>query len=167
MSPAFRQHTWDWLRPVRVMQDRIKNLAFGNNPSDREKLWHWLWVTKVNENLLNVLDIALWDLQARVFGLPVYKLFGGCRGKMKAYASTFSIWVLQYGFGGELRGTHRHLQSGRLYSLQDSSLFFLGSQQKEISLIQESQLRHATATEDDWRRIMCPRDYRERRLQSK
>ena len=38
----------------------------------------------------------------------------------------------QYGFGGGLRGARRRLQSGRLYSLQDSSLLFLGSHQKGI-----------------------------------
>jgi L-alanine-DL-glutamate epimerase-like enolase superfamily enzyme len=36
-----------------------------------------------------VVDMALWDLQARAFGLPLYKLLGGCREKVKAYTSTY------------------------------------------------------------------------------
>ena len=36
-----------------------------------------------------MLDMALWDVQARAPGLPLYKLLGGCRDKVKAYASTF------------------------------------------------------------------------------
>jgi L-alanine-DL-glutamate epimerase-like enolase superfamily enzyme len=63
--------------------------VLGQDPFDREKFWHWLWVANVEETLLSVLDIALWDLQARLFGLPLYKLLGGCRDKVKAYASTY------------------------------------------------------------------------------
>ena len=74
---------------IGAMQGRIKNLVLGHDPFDREKFWHWLWVAKVDENLLSVLDMALWDLQARAFRVPVYKLLGGCRDKVKAYASTF------------------------------------------------------------------------------
>ena len=72
-----------------VLEHRIKPLILGHDPFDREKFWHWLWVANVAENLISVLDMALWDLQARAFGVPVYKLLGGCRDKVKAYASTY------------------------------------------------------------------------------
>ncbi len=67
----------------------LRSLVVGQDPYNRELLWHWLWVANVEENLISVLDMALWDLQARLFGLPVYKLLGGCREKVKAYASTY------------------------------------------------------------------------------
>ena len=73
----------------RLMETRIKNMVVGHDPFDREKFWHWLWVANLPENILSVLDMALWDLQARAFGLPLYKLLGGCRDKVKAYASTY------------------------------------------------------------------------------
>src|SRR5918999_994638 len=41
------------------------------------------------EIMLSVLDMALWDLQGRAFGVPVHKLLGGCRDRVKAYASTY------------------------------------------------------------------------------
>ena len=72
-----------------AMEGRIKSLVVGQDPFDREKFWHWMWVANIEENLLSVLDMALWDLQARFFGVPVHKLLGGCRDKVKAYASTF------------------------------------------------------------------------------
>ena len=72
-----------------VLEGRIKSLVVGQDPFDREKFWHWLWVANIDENLISVLDMVLWDLQARVFGVPVYKLLGGCRDKVKAYASTY------------------------------------------------------------------------------
>ncbi|MEM7028932.1 MAG: enolase C-terminal domain-like protein [Chloroflexota bacterium] len=71
------------------IEGRLKNLLVGEDPFDREKFWHWFWVANIQENLLSVIDMALWDLQARVFDLPLYKLLGGCREKVKAYASTF------------------------------------------------------------------------------
>jgi L-alanine-DL-glutamate epimerase-like enolase superfamily enzyme len=72
-----------------ALEGRIKRLLLGHDPFDREKFWHWLWVANLEENLLSVVDMALWDLQARAFGLPLYKLLGGCRDKVKAYASTY------------------------------------------------------------------------------
>jgi L-alanine-DL-glutamate epimerase-like enolase superfamily enzyme len=72
-----------------VLEGRIKSLIIGEDPFDRERFWHWLWVANIEENLISVLDMALWDLQARHFGVPVYKLLGGCRDKVKAYASTY------------------------------------------------------------------------------
>ncbi|HEU5015627.1 MAG TPA: enolase C-terminal domain-like protein [Roseiflexaceae bacterium] len=72
-----------------VLEGRIKALIVGQDPFDRERFWHWLWVANLDENLISVLDMALWDLQARVFGVPLYKLLGGCRDKVKAYASTY------------------------------------------------------------------------------
>ncbi|MEX1021041.1 MAG: enolase C-terminal domain-like protein [Litorilinea sp.] len=72
-----------------AMQNRLKNMLVGQDPFDREKFWHWMWVANMEENLLSVVDMALWDLQARAFGVPLYKLLGGCREKVKAYASTY------------------------------------------------------------------------------
>ena len=69
-----------------VLEGRIKSLVVGQDPFDRERFWHWMWVANIEENLLSVLDMTLWDLQARAFGVPVCKLLGGCRDRVKAYA---------------------------------------------------------------------------------
>ena len=72
-----------------AMEGRIRSMILGHDPFDREKFWHWMWVANMDENIISVLDMALWDLQARFFNLPLYKLLGGCRDKVKAYASTY------------------------------------------------------------------------------
>ena len=72
-----------------LLEGRIKSLVLGKDPFDREKFWHWMWVANIPENLLSVLDMALWDLQGRVFDVPIHKLLGGCRDRIKAYSSTF------------------------------------------------------------------------------
>jgi L-alanine-DL-glutamate epimerase-like enolase superfamily enzyme len=72
-----------------ALEGRFRSLVMGQDPFDRERFWHWNWVSNVRENLLSVLDMTLWDLQARAFGVPIHKLLGGCRDRVKAYASTF------------------------------------------------------------------------------
>jgi len=68
---------------------RARALLVGEDPFDREKFWRYMWVANWPENLLSVVDLTLWDLQARAFGVPVHKLLGGCRTRAKAYASTY------------------------------------------------------------------------------
>jgi L-alanine-DL-glutamate epimerase-like enolase superfamily enzyme len=46
-------------------------------------------VANQDDNLVSVIDMTLWDLQARAFGVPIYKMLGACRDKVKAYASTY------------------------------------------------------------------------------
>ena len=72
-----------------LVTGRIRNLLVGVDPFDREKIWHWFWVANLPENVLGAVDCALWDLQARLFSLPLHKLLGGCRDRVKAYGSTY------------------------------------------------------------------------------
>ncbi len=71
------------------VQNRIRDLLVGQDPFDREKFWHWMWVSKTPENIMGVVDMALWDLAGNYANLPVSKLLGGYRDKVKAYASTY------------------------------------------------------------------------------
>ena len=81
----------DGLRPdQRADVERIgSSLLVGEDPFDRERFWRWFWSAHTDETVLSVLDIALWDLQGRVLETPVHKLIGGCRDRVRAYASTF------------------------------------------------------------------------------
>ena len=72
-----------------IILGRIRDLLIGQNPLDREMIWQWLLVAWFPENIASVIDNALWDLAGRVTNLPVYKLMGGARDKVKAYASTY------------------------------------------------------------------------------
>jgi L-alanine-DL-glutamate epimerase-like enolase superfamily enzyme len=72
-----------------IITTRLKALLVGQDPLDREMIWKWLWVANIQENVASVIDNALWDLAGRMAGLPVYKLMGGARDKVKAYASTY------------------------------------------------------------------------------
>lgn len=73
-----------------TLRSSFKSMLMGQDPFDREKFWHWMWVRQMlPENLISAVDMALWDIQARTMGVPIHKLLGGCRDKVKAYASTY------------------------------------------------------------------------------
>ena len=72
-----------------AVTNTVESLLIGEDPFDREKFWRWMWSANLAENVLSVVDIALWDLQGRALDTPVHKLAGGCREKVKAYASTY------------------------------------------------------------------------------
>ena len=75
----------------------VKPLLVGEDPLDREKLWNWMYQivsTSIQggalpEGQMGVADAALWDLAGQMLNLPVHKIMGGCREKVKAYASTY------------------------------------------------------------------------------
>ena len=71
----------------------LKPLLVGEDPLDREKLWHWMdqmttFGNSLSEHAAGIVDCALWDLAGRLTELPVYKLLGGARDRVAAYAST-------------------------------------------------------------------------------
>lgn len=68
----------------------VKPLLVGENPLQREKLWQYMMANHgIPERLLGIVDQALWDLMGQMTGLPIYQLLGGCRERVKSYASTF------------------------------------------------------------------------------
>jgi L-alanine-DL-glutamate epimerase-like enolase superfamily enzyme len=72
-----------------LLLGRLRSLLLGQDPLDREMIWKWLWVANIPENVASVVDLMLWDLAGRAAQLPVYKLLGGARDRVKAYASTY------------------------------------------------------------------------------
>jgi L-alanine-DL-glutamate epimerase-like enolase superfamily enzyme len=71
----------------------LRPLLVGEDPIYRERLWnrlHEVSTIVLPPHSLAVLDCALWDLAGRVSGLPVYKLIGAQRDRVRAYASTLT-----------------------------------------------------------------------------
>ena len=66
----------------------------GEHPLDRERIWQRLRQNQRSERVLlddrnlGVIDQALWDFAGQLTHLPVYRLIGGYREKVLAYAST-------------------------------------------------------------------------------
>ena len=78
-----------------LVDRRLRDLLVGADPLLKEALWHRVWEVDRIEELpiyaLGLADIALWDLTAKVAGLPLYKLIGGFRDRIPAYASTVTF----------------------------------------------------------------------------
>ncbi len=90
---------WAFCSRGKIFQDlidrRIRPELLGQDPLQREWLWHRMWeLDRIEEfpiYVLGMVDIALWDLAAKAANLPLYKLLGGFRTTIPAYASTVTF----------------------------------------------------------------------------
>lgn len=82
------------MEPVEAAIRDLSPLLLGQDPSGPERHWQrlyhaWRWRGgPVQQTAISALDIALWDLEGKRLGVPVYRLLGGpleCR--FRAYAS--------------------------------------------------------------------------------
>jgi L-alanine-DL-glutamate epimerase-like enolase superfamily enzyme len=77
-----------------TLENLVKPIVVGEHPFYRERIWQALKERQrlnlgaLHDRVLTVVDMALWDLAGRVLGQPVYRLLGGFRDKVPAYAST-------------------------------------------------------------------------------
>ena len=75
----------------RATIEQLKPELLGEDPIDVERLWHRMWVPKLvgrrglTTRAISAIDIGLWDIRARVTGLPLYKLLGGYRDRVPTY----------------------------------------------------------------------------------
>lgn len=71
--------------------EQLKPQLIGQDPLNVERIWHALWVPKLigrrgmTTRAISAIDIALWDLRAKVAGLPLYKLLGGYQDRVPTY----------------------------------------------------------------------------------
>ncbi len=80
----------------RVVADAVLRTAkprvVGMDAFQRELIWQKLWALDRGNHLpifaTSVIDVALWDLAGKALGVPVWKLLGGYREKLPAYASS-------------------------------------------------------------------------------
>jgi L-alanine-DL-glutamate epimerase-like enolase superfamily enzyme len=75
-----------------IVDRYLRELLIGEDPLQREWLWHKVWeldrVEEIPLYLLGTVDIALWDLAGRAYGAPTWEVLGGARREIPAYAST-------------------------------------------------------------------------------
>jgi L-alanine-DL-glutamate epimerase-like enolase superfamily enzyme len=77
-----------------VLPEPVQKVLLGEDPLNRERIWQRLrrlqrlYRSALPDSTLSVIDLALWDLAGQMAGLPAYKLMGGYRDRVPAYAST-------------------------------------------------------------------------------
>jgi L-alanine-DL-glutamate epimerase-like enolase superfamily enzyme len=69
---------------------QLKPLVMGQDPLDRERLYHALWHRNraTTFRAIGAVDVALWDIAGKVAGMPVHRLLGSYRDRVPAYASS-------------------------------------------------------------------------------
>src|SRR5690242_13113053 len=77
-----------------VIAKSLKPLLVGEDPLLIEGLWQKMFARTrqfgrrgLVMQAMSGIDIALWDIAGKVANLPLYRLFGGCRDRVEAYAS--------------------------------------------------------------------------------
>jgi D-arabinonate dehydratase len=72
---------------------KLKPLLLGEDPLASERIWHKLWVPKLvgrrglTTRGISAIDIGLWDIRAKVAGLPLYKLLGAFTERVPTYVA--------------------------------------------------------------------------------
>jgi L-rhamnonate dehydratase len=77
--------------------DGLASLLVGENPLETERLWYKMYRGSIYYGrrgvaiqAISAIDIALWDIAGKFYGVPVHMLLGAkWRTKVRAYASTF------------------------------------------------------------------------------
>ncbi len=77
----------------RATVEKLKPELIGEDPINVERLWAKMWIPKLigrrgmTTRTISALDIGLWDIRAKVAGLPLYKLLGGFRDRVPTYVA--------------------------------------------------------------------------------
>jgi L-alanine-DL-glutamate epimerase-like enolase superfamily enzyme len=119
-------------RPVsQAIVELYKPMIMGQDPLDRERLWEMMVARSFGGTMMfavGAIDLCLWDIAGQKAGMPIYKMLGGYRDKIRAYASVFSFEsprayadyarkIVAMGYTGiklHLRGTYKdHIAAAR------------------------------------------------------
>ena len=92
-------HEWSGPMLADIVDRVLRAELVGERADRREWLWHRLWELDRTEEfpiwLFGVVDVALWDLEGRVLGVPVHRLLGTYRDSIPAYASTTTFSTVE------------------------------------------------------------------------
>lgn len=83
-----------------VIRDAYAPVLLGQDPMRTRALWdacywssiHWVGRAGITAMAQSAVDIALWDLKARALGLPLWRLLGGHKDRVKSY-NTDGGWL--------------------------------------------------------------------------
>lgn len=88
---------WGYLDGCVGVLKKFEEYLIGKDPFQIEHHWNYLYRSmyfrgSVIMSALSAVDIALWDIKGKAFGVPVYELLGGkCRDKARSYEAIFKF----------------------------------------------------------------------------
>jgi D-galactarolactone cycloisomerase len=80
-----------------AIEHALRPLLLGANPLNTEVLWHKMYTGTRDFGrkgsvmaAISAVDIALWDIAGKIYGVPIHQLLGGAfRNRVQAYATGF------------------------------------------------------------------------------
>ena len=78
---------------VQAGVEHFRPMLIGEDPINVERLWEKMWVPKLvgrrgmTTRAISAIDIALWDLRAKVANMPLYRMLGGYRDALPTYVA--------------------------------------------------------------------------------
>jgi L-alanine-DL-glutamate epimerase-like enolase superfamily enzyme len=82
-----------------VVEEVFRPALIGEDPLSRERLWYKIYNLDLSAKapiyVHGALDVALWDLIGKALNVPLYKLLGAYRDRIKSYASTLTFESLE------------------------------------------------------------------------
>jgi D-arabinonate dehydratase/D-galactarolactone cycloisomerase len=91
-------------KALQAIVEEIAPVLHGKDPRETEVLWELMYGTMMNRGhsrgffieAVSGIDIALWDVTGKAYGVPVYQLLGGKqRDRIAAYASSLRFRGLE------------------------------------------------------------------------
>lgn len=77
----------------------FSHLVEGEDPDFVERIWENAWAEMnpyghkgMTVGALSAIDTACWDMKGKAVGLPLHRMFGACRHRIKTYASG-GLWL--------------------------------------------------------------------------
>ncbi len=90
-----------------IVEKHLAKLLINENPFNTERIWDILWRSTMYYgragaviNAISGVDLALWDIAGKAFGVPVYRLLGGeTKPRIPAYCTGNDVEQhIEYGF---------------------------------------------------------------------
>lgn len=87
-------YCWGTPAVTYVIDNLLKDYLLGEDPRNIARLWDKMYLGTavwgrrgISIRSMSVIDIALWDLMGKICNMPIHKLLGGYRDKVKVYYS--------------------------------------------------------------------------------
>jgi galactonate dehydratase len=89
-----------WPKVVATAIEDLATLLIGEDAQHIDRLWHRMFIAQmghgqtgvIGAGAIGAIDMALWDLNAKALGVPLWRLLGGkFRDSIRAYAHSSSV----------------------------------------------------------------------------
>lgn len=86
---------WGYIDGTIGVLKKLEGYIIGQDPMRIEHHWQYMYRSmyfrgSIVMSAISAIDIALWDIKGKAYGVPVYELLGGkCRDKVRTYPAVF------------------------------------------------------------------------------